>query len=89
MSATLSGWHITIRNCYLGGNCSPHCKDERKALYMDKFFLCCHSFLATALKDYCHTETGFVRSLQTRVKRMDSVLVVYVFFVFIFHFRKH
>jgi hypothetical protein len=22
-----------------GGNCAPHCKDERKALYMDKLFV--------------------------------------------------
>jgi hypothetical protein len=51
-----------------GGNGAPHCKDERKALYIDKFFLCCHSFLATALKDYCHTEMVFARSLQNLVK---------------------
>ena len=48
-----------------GGNCAPHCKDERKALYILTNFLCCHSFLATALKDYSHTEAIFIRALQT------------------------
>lgn len=48
MSATLSGWHITIRNCYLGGNCAPHCKDERKALYILTNF-----FVLSSLLGYC------------------------------------
>jgi hypothetical protein len=52
-------------------------------------FLCCHSFMATALKDYCHTKTGFCTFFEEPCKKNGQRVGRVYFFVFMFHFRKY
>jgi hypothetical protein len=78
MSATLSGWHITIRNCYLWGIVHRIVKMKRKALYILTNF-----FVLSFLLGYCferllsHTN-DFYTCFTNLVKRVDIVLVVYI-----------
>jgi hypothetical protein len=69
-----------------GGNCAPHCKDERKALYIDKFF-CVVILSWLLLWKITVIQKRFLYVLyKNLVKRMDSVLVVYICSSLYFHF---
>jgi hypothetical protein len=52
-------------------------------------FLCCHSFLATALKDYCRTKTVFLTFFEKPYKRNGQCVGRVYLFIFVFHFRNY